>query len=90
MLGFGQVECDRVRGSIQRTLGTDSPAAQQPLYGQALARVIAHELYHMLVQSSVHTKQGVTKAYLSGWDLSQEHLNLSDGALQAVRKSIYH
>jgi hypothetical protein len=79
-----------VRASIQRALGTGNPAAQEPLYGQALARVMAHELYHMLVQSSVHTQKGVTKENLSGRELSQEKLNLSDAALQAVRKAVYH
>jgi hypothetical protein len=90
MLGFGEVECNRVRVSIQRALGTGNLAAQEPVYGKALARVMAHELYHMLVQSSVHTKQGVTKERLSGWELSQENLKLSDAALEAFRKTLYH
>jgi hypothetical protein len=89
-LDFGEVECDRVRTSIQRTLGTDNPAAQEPLYGKALARVMAHELYHMLTRSSEHTTQGVTKERLSGWELSQGNLKLSDPALEMFRKALYH
>lgn len=88
LLGFGEVECDHVRGCILRALGTGNPAAQEPLYGQALARVMAHELYHMLVHSSLHTRDGLTKERLSGWDLSQEKFNLSDSAVQAVRKAV--
>ena len=88
VLGFGEVECDRVRGCILRALGIGNPAAQEPLYGQALARVVAHELYHMLVHSSAHTRNGVAKESLSGWDLSREKFSLSDVALQAVCKAL--
>jgi hypothetical protein len=89
-LGFGEVECDRVRASLQRALGIANPAAQESAYGKALARVIVHELYHMLVQSSVHTRHGITKERLSGWELSQQNLTLSNSAVEALRKALYH
>ena len=73
-LPFGEVECDRVRQSIQRTLGKGNPEGHQVAYGVALARVIAHEMYHMIANSSSHTKHGVTKESLSGSELSQQFL----------------
>lgn len=90
ILDFGEVECDHVRVAIQRALGMGNPAAQEPLYGQALARVMAHELYHMLTQTGDHTRHGVTKERLSGWELSQEKFALSDAALEALRKAVSH
>lgn len=88
-LGFGEVECDRVRVSIERVFGTADAPAEQTIYGKALARVMAHELYHMIVQSTVHTKRGITKERLSGWELSQDNLTLSNTALEAFRKALY-
>ena len=70
LLPFGEVECDRVRQSLQRTLGRGNPAKHDTRRGIALARVMAHELYHMKAHASTHTKDGVTKAALSSEDLA--------------------
>lgn len=76
LLPFGEVECDRVRQCVQRSIGRGNPGAHEAQYGAALARVMAHEVYHMMAHSSVHTKEGVTKAALSSEELSGERLTL--------------
>jgi hypothetical protein len=70
MLPFGEVECDRVRTALQRTVGRGNPEAHQAEYGVALARVMAHEIYHMLEKSAAHTKNGLSKEALSSGELS--------------------
>ena len=76
MLPFGEVECDRVRTSLQRKLGRTSAANHETQMGIALARVIAHEVYHMMARSTTHTKDGLTKAALSSEELYQGELPL--------------
>lgn len=76
LLPFGEVECDRVRQSLQRTLGRGNPQKYETQFGIALARVMAHELYHMKAHSASHTKEGVTKAALSSEELSTGKLML--------------
>jgi hypothetical protein len=69
ILPFGQLECDRIQGSLQR-LDRLTPRESQQQLGQAIGRVLVHELYHMLSGSSEHTKDGLTKRALSPLDLT--------------------
>ncbi len=68
-LHFGEVECDRVRQSLQRIVGRGSARKYEPAFGNALGLVLAHEMYHILANSKLHTKDGVTKASLSAREL---------------------
>jgi len=74
ILPFGEVECDR----LQRTMQGNPHATglfRQSAFNTALARVMAHEIYHMLACSNVHTKSGVTKESLSTHELSSGALS---------------
>jgi hypothetical protein len=88
MLSFGEVQCDRVRLSLQKLLGPASAEMHSGLYGKALARVLAHEMYHMLANSSVHTKEGVSKSSLSPRELAQEPLHFSPNTDILLRKAL--
>ncbi len=85
LLPFGEVQCDRVRQSLQRALGRANPATHQTAFSIALARVIAHEMYHMITNSSTHTKEGVTKESLSGRELSQEPMYYPSAARNSLQ-----
>ena len=39
------------------------------LYGQALGRVLSHELYHILNQTKEHEAEGIARKSLSGHQL---------------------
>lgn len=88
MLSFGEVQCDRVRLSLQRLYGPDSAEMHSALYGKALARVVAHEMYHMLSNSPAHTKAGVTKSSLSPQELTQRPLRYSPNTDDILRKAV--
>ena len=90
LLPFGEVECDRVRESLQRTLGRGNPEAKQSAYGTALGRVVAHEMYHMIAGSKLHTKTGLTKESLSSQELLARRSFFSREADTAVRHSSSH
>jgi hypothetical protein len=42
--------------------------------GRALARVLSHELYHVLARTTGHAREGVAKPSLAGADLSSAYL----------------
>jgi hypothetical protein len=86
VLHFGEVECDRVRESLQRILGRGNSEKHQAVFGTALGLVIAHEMYHMMANSSAHTKTGVTKSSLSARELLAGDLTLPALAQQAVHR----
>ena len=83
ILPFADVECDRVRQSVQRTWGRANPHMHETQYGAALARVMAHEMYHMLARSTNHQSSGLTKEALSSRDLTTGVMLLSGTAREA-------
>lgn len=87
LMPFGQVDCDRVRASIQRVLGQGDPQRHQLEYGFALSLVMAHEMYHIITRSAAHTTTGVTKQSLSARDLL-DRIGFSRNAELAMRESL--
>ena len=88
VLPFGEVECDTVRMSLQRIVGQGDSIRYQPVLGNALGYVMAHELYHMLANASRHTHAGVTKESLSARELLDGHLSLPEIAQLAMRQGL--
>jgi hypothetical protein len=84
VLPFGEVQCDRVRGCVQQLFGDVNPGQHQKQYGLALGRVIAHELYHILAGSEMHTGTGVTKPGLSPYELVSNSAKLPASAEAAI------
>jgi hypothetical protein len=69
VLPFSAVDCDAVRGFLQRDLLAQSPLTRGVTYGRALGRVLAHELYHVLAGTSDHGACGIAKAGYTVTDL---------------------
>lgn len=88
VLPFGEVKCDRVRESIKTALRPADYRKADELYGRALGRVVAHELYHMLANTKKHGKSGIAKDALSAQQLVSERLDFSNherAALEGYR-----
>ncbi len=86
VLPFSEVECDRVRSSVQRGMGGDDYVRSDLLLGRALARVLAHELYHVLASTGSHAARGIAQPALSSADLVSEQLQLNDAELDRMRR----
>ncbi len=69
VLPYTEVLCDEVREALSYLgPGADRHDRQKAL-GIALARVVAHELYHVLARSTSHAAEGLAKATQSLEDL---------------------
>lgn len=88
LLPFGEVECDRVRQSLQRTLGSEGIRQHPGEYNRAIASVMAHEIYHMVGHTARHTNEGLTKESLSSQDLYNGNLALSLKAQRQLMRQI--
>ena len=88
VLHFGEVECDRIRESLSRAGGRFPSGDIQSTLGRALGLVIGHELYHMLANSTKHTKNGVTKESLSARELLSGELTLPALARKALQQAL--
>jgi hypothetical protein len=76
VLPFSEVECDRVRHSVESAMWGGDRGKADILLGRALGRVLAHELVHIVAKSEKHGTKGVAKTALSGGQLIADRLEL--------------
>jgi hypothetical protein len=81
VLPFVHIFCNEVRAFVPAV----SKAPQQQMYGRALGRVVAHELYHALLSTVEHAHGGIAGAVQSGRDLTREKLRLDSGSIERLR-----
>ena len=73
ILPFADVLCDAVRDFVSPDLRGSSVQNRDDLLGRALGRVLAHELYHILVQTADHGNDGLSRQRQSSADLLVPH-----------------
>jgi hypothetical protein len=86
ILPFSEVECDRVRSTLVRAMTGQTHGHSEIVYGRAMARVLAHELYHVLAGTESHSRQGLTQRALSGAELASDQLELDPDQLNLIRR----
>jgi len=84
LLPFSEVACDRVTRSVRSAMWGGDFGRSDQLLGRALARVVAHEVVHILGQHPGHGKDGVTKTALTGSELIASELPISPTELHRV------
>jgi len=84
MQPFSEVACDQVAAAARSAMSGRDFAHADLLFGRALARVVAHELLHMLSRSGAHGHEGVARAALSGSNLISPDLHLSPADLERI------
>jgi hypothetical protein len=72
ILPFIDVNCEGVRLFVQRSLVGLPVPSRDAAYGRAVARVLAHELYHFLANTKGHASGGLAKAAYSVEELLGE------------------
>ncbi len=61
LLPYSETNCDRLRGFLSED-GDRPEAGAESCLGFAMARVLAHEMYHVLLQTRAHGKSGIARA----------------------------
>jgi hypothetical protein len=74
VLPFSYVDCDRIRNLMSTSLSATVPGEREYLLGRAMARVLAHEMYHVLTNSTRHASRGIAKSAYSSTELVSGHL----------------
>jgi hypothetical protein len=83
-LPFSEVACNAVTANVRSAMSGGDYKKADLLLGRALARVVAHEVVHMLTRSTAHSHTGIQKSALSGNELIEDHLTLSDPDLSRI------
>ena len=78
VLPFFRIDCARLTG----VLGSRVDAA---VFGRALGRLAAHELYHIIAQTAEHQESGIAKASFSVRDLTAPRFELDSASIGLMR-----
>jgi hypothetical protein len=85
VLPFSTVNCAALTRSVSAALAQDAGARRDFLYGRAMARVVAHELYHVLMRTAEHGRSGVARSCFSSSDLLTERFEFEGATLARLR-----
>lgn len=85
ILPFIDVNCDGIRIFVQRDLIGVATADRGSVFGRAMARVLAHELYHLLANTRAHTSGGIAKAAYSVQELLAPILHFGKKECDSLR-----
>jgi hypothetical protein len=88
ILPFAEVDCDRVRLFVQKELLYRKPAEREETFGRALARVVAHELYHIFANTNHHAHDGVAKAAYTVSELLSDDFVFEEEQGNTLRSSV--
>lgn len=83
ILPYSEINCDRLRGFLSRE-GPAGTGAESRL-GFATARVLAHEMYHVLLQTRIHGRTGIAKAAHTPSALLSNSLRFNEDELRRMR-----
>jgi len=84
VLPFVEIECGRVQ-TLLRAASWQRVHDPDLVLGRALARVLAHELYHVMARTTSHSRGGVAKPVLTGNDLVSSSLALAPADIDRMR-----
>lgn len=85
LLPFTDIDCDRTWRLIQPELAADDSADEDREFGRALARVLAHELYHIFANTTKHARGGLAKSCYTAPDLLADEFHFTARELTMIR-----
>jgi hypothetical protein len=85
VLPFSWLNCGNLTRTLAPALSGENGERRDFLYGRAMARVLAHELYHILANTTDHARDGVAKPCFTARDLVTEHFEFEQSTLAKLR-----
>ena len=81
VLPFSWIDCTSLGQFLGPAMTHKSAERRNYVYGRAMARLMGHELYHILAHTAEHTQGGVAKERFTTEDLLGEHFSYEHEAL---------
>ena len=85
ILPFSDVDCDKIRRFIASEVRSLDSQQREIVYGRAVGRVLAHELYHVFSNTTRHAAWGVAKAFYTAHDLVSDEFHFQEKDNRALR-----
>jgi hypothetical protein len=87
VLPYSQLECENLTRLLAAALAKEAADKRNYLYGRAMGRLVAHELFHVLIGTRDHETSGIAKRSFSAKDALAEHFEFELTALDKFRDS---
>jgi hypothetical protein len=87
VLPFSRLDCAALTRILSGIFAREAPARRTYLYGRAMGRLMAHELYHVLAQTRDHAAAGIGKPYFTASDLVTDRFEFESVALARLRRT---
>ncbi len=81
ILPFSWVNCETLTQFLTPVIMDQPDARREFLYGRAMGRVVAHELYHILSNEPGHDEGGVAKPSFTTRDILADQFNFNHATL---------
>jgi hypothetical protein len=88
ILPFVSVDCTALQKALASAMDHEPRGRRDFLYGRAMGRVLAHEMYHVESQTRKHSRQGVAESGVSAAQLVSERFEFSQDALARLQVSV--
>jgi hypothetical protein len=88
VLPFSRIDCASLTRALSSMFAHEPPARRTWLYGRAMARLLAHELYHVLAQTRDHAAAGIGKPCFTTADLVMDRFEFESVALARLRHTV--
>ena len=87
ILPFGDIDCAALNAFLGPSLWKEPDQVREFVYGRAVARLMAHELYHMIGQTRVHARSGIAESGFTVAELLSDHFEFSESTLAELHTS---
>jgi hypothetical protein len=85
---YSNVECGEIQNCLAALLATFCPRDRDEAFGRALGRVVAHELCHILGETTDHARFGISSALQTPFDLVRRDFKLDGRILLRLRQRL--
>ena len=87
ILPFGDVDCAALNSFLGPALWSEPDQARERMYARAVARLMAHELYHVVGQTAAHARSGVAEPAFTVTELLSDHFEFAESTLDELHTS---
>ena len=88
LLPFADIHCDAIRAMLTPGLSKLDPRRRDTVFGRAVGRVVAHELYHIFGNTLDHAPKGVGEANYSPGDLLSDGFRFQPHEVKVLRNKL--
>ena len=87
ILPFIDVDCEKTRQFLQLGLLRFDGGLRDGILGRALARLVAHEMYHVFAETTHHGKEGVAEPSCTATELLSDDFRFAEPQFRTLRSS---